>query len=221
LRIAQKIAVKQRMADNQPTPSSPSGFDDAIEKGNLTKAERSLVRRLSREIQFADFMALLMVAATAFSAFATWQTARIAQRIFAVSERPYVGIERLAFDLINSSDARIMIDFRNFGSVSGHDAVARFTLLVDGRRPASNPQDMTINLGMLSPTVPHAFFLYVPTSLHETARDGGAKLVVRVSLNYRGPDDRAFCYSEIMSYDHRSDSFGGTGGDDRCGAQIY
>src|SRR5258708_1020447 len=130
------------MADNETSKPSPGPESkDELEKVNLTKAERSLVRRLSREIRFADFMALMMVAATAFSAFATWQTARIAGRIFAVSERPYVGIERLAFDLINARDARIMIDFRNFGSVSGHDAVARFTLLVDGRRPDSNPQE--------------------------------------------------------------------------------
>ena len=36
----------------------------------LTPAEKSLMRRLTEVLRFADFMALLMVAATAFSAYA-------------------------------------------------------------------------------------------------------------------------------------------------------
>jgi hypothetical protein len=70
---------------------------------SLTVTERSLVRRLSRALRFADLMALLMVAATGLSAFATWRTAEMTNRIFAVAERPYVGIQHVSLEAFDDT----------------------------------------------------------------------------------------------------------------------
>ena len=64
----------------------------------LTSAEKSMMRRLTEVLRFADFMALLMVAATAFSGYAAWRTAQVTSHIFALEERPFIGIERVTFE---------------------------------------------------------------------------------------------------------------------------
>ncbi len=56
-------SVEEKLAGND----SVAG-EEGVEAGGLTRGERSLIRRFSEVLQFADFMAVLMVAATAFSA---------------------------------------------------------------------------------------------------------------------------------------------------------
>ncbi len=65
--------VEEKLAGN----NNVAGEEEGVESGGLTRGERSLIRRFSEALRFADFMALLMVAATAFSAFATWRTAQV------------------------------------------------------------------------------------------------------------------------------------------------
>ena len=197
-----------------------SGADsDAIP---LTVAERSLVRRLSSALRFADFMALLMVAATGFSAYATWRTAQLTNRIFTVAERPYIGMERVSFETVDRTSARLLIDCRNFGTVSANDGVVRFRLLIDGRPlPGIDAPDTTINIGMVTPSVPHPFHLFVPIKTYQAVRAGQAKLILHTAITYRGPDRRQFCYGETMTYDDRAATFDPNGGSDRCDGAIY
>jgi len=213
------------MADEKKTPDAPliegSGAD--TEETPLSPTERSMVRRLSSAIQFADFMALLMVAATGFSAFATWRMTQLTTMILSVSERPYIGMQRVAFDYVDGTRARVLVDCRNYGSISANDGVARIHLLVDGQRltGSDDSRDTTINVGMFSPSVPHPFHLFVPIKVYEAAREGRAKIVVYVQITYRGPDERQFCYNEMMTYDNRADTFDPNGGNNRCDGEIF
>jgi hypothetical protein len=51
--------------------------------------------------------------------------------------------------------------------------------------------------------------------------DGKSQLIAHISINYRGPDMREFCYSQLMTYDYRAEVFSSTGGSDRCDGVIY
>src|SRR6266849_3870448 len=94
--VEEKLACNDRVAG-----------EEGIESGGLTRGERSLIRRFSEALRFADFMALLMVAATAFSAFATWRTAQVTNLLFSIAERPYIGVQRTTFDSIGADAARV------------------------------------------------------------------------------------------------------------------
>jgi hypothetical protein len=194
--------------------------EEGVESRGLTRGERSLIRRFSEVLQFADFMAVLMVAATVFSAFATWRTAQVTNLLFSIAERPYIGIQRTTFDVIGSDAARLTIDFRNFGQVSATEGVATIRLLVDGT-PLERGTAAAINVGMVSPTVPHLYSSYVPADIYQKILQGKARLVVQTSITYRGPDGRQFCYHESNTYDHRANAFGPSGGSDKCGDAIY
>jgi hypothetical protein len=207
--VEEKLACNDRVAG-----------EEGIESGGLTRGERSLIRRFSEVLRFADFMAVLMVAATAFSAFATWRTAQVTNLLFSIAERPYIGIQRTTFDSIGADAARLTIDFRNFGQVSATDGVATIRLLVDGT-PLERGTAATINVGMVSPTVPHLYSSYVPADIYQKILNGKARLVVQTSITYRGPDGRQFCYHESNTYDHRTNAFGPSGGSDKCGDAIY
>ncbi len=202
--------VEEKLAGN----NNVAGEEEGVESGGLTRGERSLIRRFSEALRFADFMALLMVAATAFSAFATWRTAQVTNLL------SYIGVQRTTFDSIGADAARVTIDFRNFGQVSATDGVATIRLLVDGT-PLERGTAATINVGMVSPTVPHLYSSYVPADIYRKILDGKARLVVQTSITYRGPDGRQFCYHESNTYDHRTNAFGPSGGSDKCGDAIY
>jgi len=167
-------------------------------------------------------MALLMVAATGFSAFATWQTARVTNRLFTVAERPYVGVERIAFDVVDGSSVRLVIDTRNFGTVSGHSGVAHFRLLLDGK-PLSDAGlgDTIVNIGIFTQTVSHTLNLFVAKDVYVQARAGRSRFDVDMHITYRGPDERAFCYNETMTYDSRADAFDPSGGRGLCDGETY
>jgi hypothetical protein len=209
-----EVSATEKLAGNDSI-ASPEG----VESGGLTRGERSLIRRFSEVLQFADFMALLMVAATAFSAFATWRTAQVTNLLFSIAERPYIGIERMTFDSIGSDAARLTIDFRNFGQVSATDGVATIRELIDGMPLESGTA--AVKVGMVSPTVPHLYFSYVPADIYQKILQGKARLVVQTSVTYRGPDGRQFCYHESNTYDRRANVFSASGGSDKCGDAIY
>jgi hypothetical protein len=208
-------SVEEKLAGNDRVAGEEGG-----ESGGLTRGERSLIRRFSEVLRFADFMAVLMVAATAFSAFATWRTAQVTNLLFSIAERPYIGIERMTFDSIGSDAARLTIDFRNFGQVSATDGVATIRLLVDGT-PLERGTAATVNVGMVSPTVPHLYSSYVPVDIYRKILQRKALLVVQTSITYRGPDGRQFCYHESNTYDHRANVFSPSGGGDKCGDALF
>src|SRR5581483_8608200 len=78
---------------------------------------RSALRKIAGYLGFADLMAVLMVLATGFSAFATWRTATIAYELLTSSERPYFGVRDVTLDRSHPDEPRIYVDYRNFGHV--------------------------------------------------------------------------------------------------------
>jgi hypothetical protein len=188
----------------------------------FSRGERKVVQRLSDILRFTDFMTAMMVIATIFSAYATWRTARVTDLLFTIAERPYIGAARVAIDSVDSEFARLVIDCRNFGQVSATAGVGRVNVFIDGKLlPKATGGVAVENIGIVSPTVPHLLFRFVPISLFNPVRDGRSKMVVRIAFDYRGPDQRQFCYKELMTYDRRLASFVPSGGDDRCDSEIY
>jgi hypothetical protein len=192
------------------------------DEAELRRDERSLVQRISRALRFADLMAVMMVGATAMSAFATWRMASLTQTLFAVTERPYVGVARVSFEPGRDNTTRVRLDFRNFSHVYATDGVARIWIMIDGKRLRHHEgAARTMNVGMISPTVPHFLYRSLPTAVYDSIINGQAKIVVRGKIIYRGPDQREFCYNEYFTYDDQADGFVSAGGDDRCGGVIY
>lgn len=188
----------------------------------FSRGERKVVQRLSDILRFNDFMTAMMVIATVFSAYATWRTARVTNLLFTIAERPYIGAARVAIDSIDSEFARFVIDCRNFGQVSATGGVGRVSVFIDGKLLPKTIGGVAIeNIGIVSPTVPHLLFRFIPIGLFNPVRDGHSKMVVRIAFDYRGPDQRQFCYRELMTYDRRLASFVPSGGDDHCDAEIY
>jgi hypothetical protein len=189
---------------------------------SLSRGERRFFQRLFNVLQITDFMTAMMVVATFFSAYATWRTAQVTNLLFSVAERPYIGVERTSIDSVDANFARLVIDCRNFGQVQATGGVARVAVVIDGKRlPESQGELATENIGVVSPTVPHQIFRFIPIDLYNKVRDGEARMIVHTSFNYRSPDDREFCYSELMTYDRRSMGFVPSGGNDRCDGEIY
>jgi hypothetical protein len=196
---------------------------ESAANGDLTSGERSLIRRLTEILQFADFMAVLMVAATAFSAFATWRTAEVTSRVFAVEERPFLRVQRVVFEQGDTPSPRAVIEYRNFGRIPASSAVISVRALLNGKRAAEMPDEMpSIMAGMLSPGVPHYFYRYFPPDAYKTIVSGKSNLMLDVRAEYRGPAGAAFCYNERFAIDYRSTDFRPAGGTDRCsGTDIY
>jgi hypothetical protein len=194
--------------------SSQSGFPTAA---NLTAAEKSMMRRLTEVLQFADFMALLMVAATAFSAYAAWRTAQVTSRIFALEERPFIGIESVTFEQGDTPNPRAVVQYRNFGKIPASGSIITVTALAGGRRVTDAPDAMSsVSAGMLSPGVPHFFYNYFPPATYKAVVAGKLTLMLEVHAEYKGPSGATFCYTERVVFDYRSAGFRPAGGTDRC-----
>lgn len=197
--------------DRAPEPSA------SLRQEQLTSAEKSLMRRLTEVLRFADFMALLMVAATAFSAYAAWRTAQVTSHIFALEERPFIGIERVTFEQGDTANPRAVVEYRNFGKIPASGAIIAVVALADGKRVTDSPNEMSsISAGVLSPSVPHFFYRYFPVETYKSIVSGKSSLMLDVRAEYRGPGGEAFCYSERVVFDYRSAGFRPAGGTDRC-----
>ncbi|MGD0290413.1 MAG: hypothetical protein ABSC63_12255 [Candidatus Binataceae bacterium] len=218
-----RASTRQAAASGtEGTTGAASVEPDFATAAGIARDERTVVRRLSKVLRFNDFMTVMMVIATIFSAFATWRTAQVTNLLFAIAERPYIGVERVTVDSIDADFARVMVDCRNFGNVSANDGVARIDVIMDGKILSGTTAEAdTQNFGIVSPTVPHRIFRFVPKALYEQVREGRSRMIVRVVFDYRGPDQRQFCYSELMSYDRRTTDFISTGGSNRCDGQVF
>ncbi len=181
------------------------------------------MRRLTDVLRFADFMALLMVAATAFSAYAAWRTAEVTSHIFALEERPFVGVEGVTFEQGDTPNPRAVVEYRNFGKIPASGAIFTVVALAGGKRIADRPNEMSsISAGVLSPGVPHFFYTYFPVDTYKFIVAGKESLMLHVRAEYKGPGSEAFCYSERVIFDYRSASFRPAGGTDRCSqSDIY
>src|SRR5512146_1998825 len=202
-----------------PARQHPSGTPADIPKppaeDQLTPAEKSLVRRLTGVLRFADFMALLMVAATAFSAYAAWRTAQVTSRIFALQERPFVGIQAVTFEQGDTANPRAVVEYRNFGKIPASAAIVTVIARADGKRITSTPNEMSsISAGVLSPGVPHFFYSYLPVDVYKSVIAGKTSLMLDTRAEHKRSGGETVCYTERMVFDYRSAGFRPAGGTD-------
>lgn len=125
------------MADDESHPHStePPPGPSAGERRDheILATERFQFAKLTQIVRLADFMALLMVLATFFSAYATWRTSQVTSLIFAIANRPYLGVQQVTFEAVDTQRPTIVINFRNFGSIPALDAIVSVHAVVDGK----------------------------------------------------------------------------------------
>jgi hypothetical protein len=209
------------MADNQKVSSGETSADRRDRE--LIRTERSLLARLAQAVKLADFMAILMVLATFFSAYATWRTALVTSTIFAVADRPFLGVQQVAFEATDPQHPTIVVNIRNFGNIPALDAVVGAHAVVDGKLVQTSADTLSeMNAGILSPNVPHTFYLVIPLDQYQAVAAGKSKLQVHVQMLYKGPaHQQQLCYFERFAYDSRVNIFQASGGNDRCGADVF
>jgi hypothetical protein len=184
----------------------------------LEAERRELLRTERRILTAADVMALLMVAATAMTAFATWRTYRISDLVLQVSERPFLGVQQVIFERANTAQPIIVVDFRNFGSIPAEATSISVTASLDGKQIPSRDGEMKdYNQGVVSPGVPNFFYLFLQKDEYERSVSGAAQLTVQVSMAYRGPAlGRTFCLTKKLFYDYHIGGFRPDGGSSDC-----
>lgn len=190
----------------------------------LERIERSQLIGARRAIRLADFMAILMVIATGFSAYAAWRTAQVTRMVFAVSDRPFMGVASVKFEQQTTAAPRVAVSFKNFGSIPALDAFVSVHSVVDGKLVKSTDGDMTsMDTGVLSPGVEHYFYNYLPPDVYQAVLSGQSKMQVHVRIYYKGPAQaEQLCYYERIFYDQHSATFRAGGGSDHCiGTAVF
>jgi hypothetical protein len=180
-------------------------------------AERRFRNRLLSRLQLADLMALLMVAATAFSAYATWRTASIANSIYLAAERAYFGIASTTLDESRPGDPRVTIDYRNLGNVSATDLKILRRVIIDGAEVKSSTK-VTMP-GILSPGPRHLFHLQIPPAAYAPIAAGKSSLEVQIAAAYTNPRRDPLCYTADLIYDVEEKDFDVKSGSLDCAAQ--
>jgi hypothetical protein len=210
------------MADDESHKHQTESPTERRDK-EIVKRERFQLAKLSEAVKLADFMAILMVLATIFSAFATWRTAEVTSLVFAVAYRPVLGVEKVAFDAVDPSRPTIRVDFRNFSQIAALDAIVDVHAVVEGKVVKPPDGEMSaMNAGILSPTVPHFFSAYLTPDLYQAVAAGKSNLQVHVKMLYKGPAHvTQYCYFERLVYDFRARVFNSAGGSDRCGTDVF
>jgi hypothetical protein len=76
---------------------------------------RTFLRTIISALEITDLIALMMVFATALSAYATWRTEQVTNQILLISQRPYIGLESIK--LVGNTNPKVVEELRNFGNV--------------------------------------------------------------------------------------------------------
>jgi hypothetical protein len=95
-----------------------------------TAVTRTLLRKMISALEITDLIALMMVGATALSAYATWRTEQVTNQILLISQRPYIGLESIK--LVGNTNPRVVEELRNFGTVQAEQTRVSIVLRLDG-----------------------------------------------------------------------------------------
>ncbi|MGA7870389.1 MAG: hypothetical protein WCA22_05765 [Candidatus Binatus sp.] len=211
------------MAEDE-SPQHPHPASSAARRDReIIRTERSYLSKLGSALRLADFMAILMVLATFFSAYATWRTALVTSAVFAVADRPFLGVQQVSLEATDTDHPTIVVNFKNFGSIPALDTIVSVHAVVDGKVVKISAGAMSaMDAGIISPTVPHFFYASLPQDAYRAVAAGESNLQVHVSLVYKAPAHQTqLCYFERMAYDFRMRTFQASGGTDRCGTDIF
>lgn len=179
-------------------------FDQSANSEEL----RTGIRRLVLSVEVADLLGLLMILATAFSAYATWRTAELANQLLLITARPYLGNAGVHFDRTDTDEPRVVADLRNFGSVQAADTTINGELLFNGQQVSGKKGPRpTIFAGVFSPNVPHLTYFHMPVATYREAVEGKGKLQLRLQMRYAGPGGDRHCYTKSFTYDSDDGEF--------------
>jgi hypothetical protein len=189
--------------------------EHSAELREFERFERSTAMSIRRVIRLQDLMALLMVIATAFTGFATWEYVQVTRAIFRSSQRPYVGIGQIRIDQTDSSHPHLVVEYRDFSEIPADHSQVIGRLLIDGAPPRGQRETLS-ELGVLSPQVPRFFHKAIPTASLHPILEGKSNLSLEIEFSYRDATDRAYCYRMKFEYHPAVSDFVPSGGSDRC-----
>ena len=177
---------------------------------------RTFLRTIISALEITDLIALMMVFATALSAYATWRTEQVTNQILVISQRPYIGLESIK--LVGNTNPRVVEELRNFGTVQAEQIQVSIALSVDGDALSgdSEPQQQEDSL-VFSPGVPHRFYRHITLDTYRGAVQGKMNLVLETQVRYRGPRGDEHCYRTVDNYDHADGVFHSQRGSLSCG----
>lgn len=181
-----------------------------------TRAERIQKERLTRILRFTDLVAILLVLGTGFQAFANWRIYLVSDQILRVSYRPYLGVQHVGLDISDPRIPKVVVEYRNYGPIAAENVVLRRWTTIDGKPLAGPDHDEKIQLGVLSPSVPHFSYSLLPAADIGAILDGKLSLITVVKFSYSDPSGDGFCYGMHFHYDRYLKAFQVAGGSARC-----
>jgi hypothetical protein len=193
--------------------SEPAGGPEGSTE-RLSRRDRRLLGSIADFLGIVDLVAIMMVIATVCTAIATWRTASIATAIYMASERPYMGVSSVTFATDRPGDPRIVIEYKNFGSVAAEGVVMFRRLSIDGK--VVHDQTRRKDAGILSPGPPHRLFMHVSQAVYGTVVAGRSKIRVEIGARYQGPHRGYLCFFERYAYEIDEGLFDVDGGSPRC-----
>ena len=206
--------------------------DQEQEEGVLRKElererrrEHAEEQRVSRVIGLTDLLAVLMVVATGFSAFATWRTAQVTSLVFAIADRPFMGVAKLEFEATDTTDPHLTVVYKNFGRIPAVDGLVTVDAWIDGKlAPDPFPGAMDVHeTGSIAPDVDQFFYRYFSADSYKAVVGGKSRLRVDVRIDYKGlAPNTQYCDFKRFVYDYRTATFRHAGGSNKCrGTQIF
>lgn len=180
-----------------------------LDENSNNEDARAGVRRLTRSVEVADVLGLLMILVTGMSAYATWRTAELASQVLVITARPYLGTADVHFDRTNTEEPRVVADLRNFGTVQATDTAVDGYLLFNGNKVTGRHRGPTtvIDGGVFSPGVPHPVYFHLPADTYQAVQQAKGRLQLKIEMRYSGPGGDHHCYAKSFSYDRDDNEF--------------
>ncbi len=205
-----------RQAGKSSPGGETSGPIDEPGQGaeRLAGRDTRLLGRIADFLGVVDLIAVMMVIATVCTAIATWRTASIATSIYLASERPYMGVVSLKLSHDRPNEPRVIVEYKNFGSVAAEDVVMFRRVIVDGQMIKGQTQRKAA--GIVSPGAPHFMFIHLPRASTDAIIAGRSTLRVEIGAIYQGVNRASLCYLERFAYEAEENVFEIDGGSPRC-----
>ena len=195
---------------------NPNKSEEATPR-QVLRVDRSLRRLIGTQ----EFLTILMVIAALSSAVATWKATKIISR----GERPILGVESINLTQDKASRPYVAINYRNYGGEQARESVLEAWVAIDGQLASFDPlkpddRKVRLQLGILSPMVPHLIAAYFKPEALRAIREGRSELKAMISIVYKDLGGVAYCYRMAFRYFAPADTFYPAGGSDDCRQEL-
>jgi hypothetical protein len=213
------------MADGAERRNEPRNDEVA----GLSKTGNALLRAQRETLRSLDFTNALMVAATVlmaigtiFSAWTSWQIARLTGDFYSTSNRPYVGVASIRLNRSDQAQPGSWIEFRNFANMPAEQTVIDVSTQINGNVIANTlgARHVVLSLGIMSPEAPYFFGATFPPQYLQSIMNGKARLTVVVKATYKDIGGHLHCYHMRYAYAWFFDKYDPDGGGSACTGQM-